>query len=119
MPYCPTCRKEYLTQTEFCEVCNIPLVDSLPQNDAQEETAEIELVELAEFSNVAEAEMVREILEENSILTVQRGETDPIGIVSGAAPVSLLVDERQLAHARELYEAYFSGNDLTEPLTEE
>ena len=52
-------------------------------------------------------------------MAVQRGENDPIGIVSGAAPVSLLVEERQLAHARGLYEAFFSGNELPEPLAEE
>jgi len=119
MPYCPTCRTEYLIHTESCEVCNTRLVETLPEEDAEAASSGVELVELAEFSNVSEAEMVREILEENSILTVQRGENDPIGIASGAEPVGLLVEERQLTRARELYEAYFSGNDVPEPLAED
>jgi hypothetical protein len=119
MPFCPTCRTEYRILTESCEICNARLVDSLPEEEIRDDDAGIELVELAEFSNVSEAEMVREILEENNIRTVQRGETDPIGIASGAEPVGLLVEERQLARARELYEAFFSGIEVPELSAEE
>ncbi len=119
MPFCPTCRTEYALPMESCDICKVKLVDSLPAEESQEDDTGTELVELAEFSNVSEAEMAREILEENSILTVQRGETDPIGIASGAEPVSLLVEVRQLARARELYEAYFSGDGVPEASTEE
>lgn len=119
MPFCPTCQTEYETQKEFCIVCKGPLVDSPATEDLQDDIAGTELVELAEFSNVAEAELVRELLEENGIQIIQRGESDPIGIASGAEPVSLLVEKRQLSRARELYDAYFAGNDTAAPQEEE
>jgi hypothetical protein len=55
--------------------------------------------------------MIREILEQNNIQTVQRGEVDPIGIASGAEPIALFVEKKHFARARELYEVYFAGSD--------
>jgi hypothetical protein len=55
--------------------------------------------------------MIKEILEQNEIRIVQRGEVDPIGIASGAEPIPLLVEERCLLHAQEIYEAYFVGSE--------
>jgi hypothetical protein len=43
-----------------------------------------------------------------------RGEIDPIGMASGAEPTTLLVEERDLPHAQELYEAYFAGEAIKE-----
>jgi hypothetical protein len=114
MPYCPTCRTEYGSQSELCEICSSKLVDVLPPINIQTEDEGTELMELAEFSNVSEAEMIREILEKNGILTVLRGEIDPIGIASGAAAITLLVEQRCMAQARELYETYFAGSDTEE-----
>jgi len=113
MPFCPACRAEYANPTDKCERCGITLVDTLPEETADDE-AGIELVDLATFSNVSEAEMIKEILEKNEIRTIQKGEVDPIGITSGAAPVTLLVEERYLRRARELYETYFAGTDPEE-----
>src|SRR5512146_2325177 len=114
MPFCPTCRTEYESQENTCAVCKTVLVSSLP-SETDEYAQATTLVELATFSDVPEAEMVREILEKSGIPTVQRGEVDPIGVASGAAPITLLVEERHLARARELHEAYFSGSDIEEP----
>ena len=113
MPFCPTCQTEYPGQAESCEICKIGLVDSLPHG-SEDEMGNTELVELAMFSNVSEAEMIKEILEKNSIQTVQRGEVDPIGIASGAEAIALLVEERDLRRAQELYEAYFARRDPEE-----
>jgi len=119
MPFCPACRAEYEDRTDRCESCGIRLVDALPEETADRETAGIELVDLADFSNVSEAEMIKEILEKNDIRTIQTGEVDPIGITSGAAPVTLLVEQRYLPRARELYEAYFAGTDVGESLPDQ
>ncbi len=110
MPFCPNCRTEYASQTEFCETCDSRLVDSLPNSEEDDEKSEA--VELATFSNVSEAEMIREILEKNGIQTIQRGEVDPIGVASGAEPITLLVEERHRPRARELYDAYFAGDNV-------
>lgn len=108
MPVCPTCHTDYSSLPTVCEICNTSLSTG---GDAPDENAGIELIELATFPSVAEAEMVKEIVEKNGIRTVQRGETDPIGIASGAEPVTLLVEERHLPMAREIYEAYFAGGE--------
>ncbi len=111
MPFCPNCRIEYDPEHKVCTKCGADLVDAV-------ETKGIELVELAEFPDVAEAEMIKELLEQNGIRTVLRGEVDPIGVASRAEPTTLLVEERDLARAHEIYEAYFAG-DGVEPDTKE
>jgi len=119
MPFCSACRTEYEDRIDRCESCGIPLIDALPEETVDRGTAGIELVDLAVFSNVSEAEMIKEILEKNDIRTIQTGEVDPIGISSGAAPVTLLVEQRYLPRARELYEAYFAGTDVGESLPDQ
>jgi hypothetical protein len=114
MPFCPSCHKEYRDPAETCPTCQTKLVRSLPQ-DPEIDPEGTTLVELATFSDVPEAEMVREILEQNQIPTVQRGEVDPIGVASGAEPIALLVEKRDLERARELHDAYFAGSDIEEP----
>ena len=47
--------------------------------------------------------------------TIQRGEVDPIGIASGAEPITLLVEARFLPHALELYNAYYAGSGVEQP----
>ena len=109
MPICPICGTKYPVQIGYCETCRTSLVDS-PEDTAEEGIESIELAELATFSNVSEAEMIKEILEKNEIRTVQRGEVDPIGVASGAEPITLFVEESNLSRAREIYEAYFAGS---------
>jgi hypothetical protein len=119
MAFCPTCKTEYTNDIKYCRKCNIDLVDLLPEDSSEKDAGSTELVELVEFSNVSEAEMIKELLGTNGIQTVQRGEVDPIGIVSGAEPITLLVEEKDLRRARELYEAYFSLNDTEESPSDE
>ncbi len=109
MPFCPECGAEYRAEATSCTRCTVDLVDSPPEGAALEQ-AGLELVELAGFPNYPEAEMIKELLEGNGIRTVVRGEADPIGVASGAAPTTLLVEERDLDRAREIYEAYFGGD---------
>jgi len=119
MPFCPRCKTEYISGTELCETCKVRVVDSLAEKSADEDPGSNDLAELAKFSNVSEAEMIREILEKNGIQTVQRGEADPIGIASGAEPIALLVEERHLSQAQELYRAYFAGAATVETPTDQ
>lgn len=79
-------------------------------------SSELNLVILDQFTTVAEAEMVKELLEQEGIMAAVSGETDPLAIVSGAQPVVVLVNEADLSRAQELYQAFFSGE--AEPLDE-
>ena len=111
MPFCPECGAEYGAEVTKCIDCAVDLADTPPERAAAEE-AGLELVELAGFPNYSEAEMIKELLEGNGIRTVLRGEADPIGVASGATPTTLLVEERDMERAREIYEAYFAGEEV-------
>jgi hypothetical protein len=72
---------------------------------------DFDLVELMSFANVSEAEMLKELLEQNGIRTILQGEVDPIGIASRAETAKLLVENKDLIQARELFQAYFSQEE--------
>jgi hypothetical protein len=110
---CPKCQMQYTNRTSLCEACNIPLVDIPPQSPNSDGPGEnLDLTELAGFANVSEAEMIRELLEQNEIKTVVSGELDPIGIASRAEVTRLLVEKKDLLQAQEIYRAYFSGDAM-------
>ncbi len=110
MPFCPSCLAEYKPGITHCPDCDVDLVEKLPEQT--QETEGTKLVELASFPMVSEAEMIQELLEGNDIRTVLRGEVDPIGAKSGAEPITLLVEEKELERAHELYEAFFAGEEV-------
>ncbi len=113
MPVCPGCHAEYKVGVRRCKDCDLELVESTPvPNASPDPEGTFELVELATFLTVSEAEMMQELLENNDIETVLRGETDPIGSPGHAEPVTLLVEKHNLESARELYEAFFAGEDV-------
>ncbi len=107
MPYCPTCRTEYQSGISRCVDCDAELVDALPVEE--EQASDTGLVQLAVFPNAAEARLIQELLENNGIEAVLRGDMDPIGNVTGTGP-ALLVQEASLPQAQEIYEAFFSGS---------
>ncbi len=113
MLLCPNCRKEYEPGSAHCGDCGAVLVDASPDKSPGIQASEAgqELVELAEFQNFPEAEMIQELLEGNGISTVLRGEADPIGVASGAAPSTLLVSLADLPQARRIYEDFFAADD--------
>ena len=111
MPFCPSCQREYGLEHRVCKECGADLVEAL-------EPGGLDLAKLATFPDVAEAEMIKELLEKNEIRTVLRGEVDPIGVASRAEPTTLLVEKRDLARAQEIHEAFFAG-DGVEPDNEE
>jgi hypothetical protein len=116
MPFCPSCQVEYRSGFTRCSDCDVDLVASLPgEIPPQADTAPVELVELAAFPNASEADMIQELLEDNGIGTVLRGEVDPLGIAEGNAGITLLVNRADLAEAERIYEGYFAGEMEGEP----
>ena len=61
------------------------------------------LKQWATFATVAEAEMIRELLEQNGIDSTITGEADPIGATSGAVSIELLVDEKDFDSASGIF----------------
>jgi hypothetical protein len=116
MPFCPKCHSEYRPGFTRCTDCDLELIGSLPEEKPEKfNQADVELVELATFPNSSEAEMIQELLEDNGISTVLRGDVDPLGLASGAESIILLVEEADLVEAQKLYEDYFAGEGEEEP----
>lgn len=107
MPICPKCGLGNSDTAENCAECGAGLPRA-GSTGGDVESSE-DLVQLATFHTVAEADMVQELLETNGITAVLHGETDPIAAVSGAEPIALMVGRQDLANAQELFEAFFSG----------
>ena len=64
MPFCPSCKAEYIQYTIDCPDCNVELVASLPINELEED---FEWVPLRGVPGKTYAEMVTEILDKEEI----------------------------------------------------
>lgn len=116
--FCPTCESEYEPGITRCPDDGAELVDQLSVADGAQDGSEARFVALHTLSSPAEAEMVNDILRQNGIrAVVQSGASDQFSpLFSVMSPgAQVLVDERDLDRARELYASFF-GDD-TSPLT--
>ena len=113
MPFCPNCQSEYRPGFTRCRDCDVDLVASLPQAEEGIKTA-IELVDVATFLDLPQAQMVRELLEENGIATILLSDAGA-GISTFGFPCTLQVGSGDAERARALYEEYFAGNEAAEP----
>ena len=114
---CPVCEAEYQEGITRCPDDNAELVDQLNPATARDHS-EARFVTLHNVGSPAEAEMVNDILTQNGIRSViQSGGADALSpLLSATAPGAIiLVDQRDLDRAQELYAAFF-GEDTT-PLT--
>jgi len=116
--FCPTCESEYNPGITRCPDDGAELVERLTPETAEHDSSEARFVVLHTLSSPAEAEMVSDILRQNDVrAVVQAGANDAFSpVFSAVSPgVAVLVDERDLDRARELYSSFF-GED-TSPLT--
>ena len=111
--FCPVCESEYHLGVTHCPDDNAKLVEHLNPATSHDDS-EARFVPLHNLGSPLEAEMVNDILRQNDIRSVIRsGNADAFSpLLSGAA---ILVDERDLDRAQEIYYAFF-GDD-TSPLT--
>jgi hypothetical protein len=117
MAFCPNCEAEYRAEITVCPDCEVELVSELTPENRVHDISEGEPVRLQSFSNSAEAEMVRETLERNGIRVFVEGGEFAVIPSSFSQEVVVMVDERDLTRAIEIYEAYFNA-DPTAPATE-
>ncbi len=90
MPFCPTCRLEYVESVARCEDCDVPLVATLPADPAPQD---IHWRELPSFNTEAEGEMVREALEDSGIRTMLKKDVFVSGF-GGQGTVIFVPQER-------------------------
>ncbi|MER3427288.1 MAG: hypothetical protein C4334_04170 [Pyrinomonas sp.] len=118
--FCPVCESEYEAGITRCPDDGAELVEKLPQEKSARDQSEARFIPLHAFGSPAEAEMVADILQKNEVrAVVKAGGADAFApLLSTTAQGSVvLVDERDLDRAREVYYAFF-GEDET-PLTGE
>lgn len=116
--FCPVCESEYKTGITKCPDDGAELVERLSADTGATDDSEAKFVVLHTLSTPVEAEMVNDILRQNDIRSaVQSGGNDAFSpVFSAVSPgAAVLVDERDLDRARELYASFF-GDD-TSPLT--
>ena len=115
--FCPVCEAEYEKGIERCPDHDMNLVEQLSPETSRDRS-EARFVPLHNVGSPAEAEMVHDILSQNGVRSaVQSGGSDAFSpLLSTTSPGALvLVDERDLERAQELYNSFF-GSDTT-PLT--
>ena len=116
--FCPVCESEYEPGITTCPDDGETLVERLTPENTLRDHSEARFVPLHNVGSPAEAEMVADILQQNGLRAiVQSGGSDAFApLLSTTAPGALvLVDERDLDRAQEIYSSFF-GNDTT-PLT--
>jgi hypothetical protein len=116
--FCPVCESEYEAGITRCPDDNTELVEHLTPENTLRDHSEARFVTLHNVGSPAEAEMVNDILQQNGIRSaVQSGGMDALSpLLSTTSPGAMvLVDERDLDRAQEIYNAFF-GSDTT-PLT--
>jgi Putative prokaryotic signal transducing protein len=118
MAFCPDCEAEYRSGVTVCPDCEVELVPELTQANRVHDISESGPVKLRSFSNSAEAEMVRETLGKNGIRAFVEGGDFAVIPSSFSQEVVVMVDERDLARAVEIYEAYFDA-ESTAPAEED
>jgi hypothetical protein len=122
--FCPVCEAEYEKGITTCPDDGAELVERLTPENTVHDHSEARFVPLHNIGSPAEAEMVADILKQNGVrVAVQSGGADAFSpLLSAASPGALvLVDERDLDRAQELYDSFFGGDitPLTGPADEE
>jgi len=112
MPFCPSCRYEYVAGVATCPDCNQPLVDVLPEATADpgspEKEREWKLLYYA--TSRPAAEFLKETLLASGVDTVVkyrgrffgRGVSYGLGAIGDAADAEVWVNKEQFAQAEEI-----------------
>jgi hypothetical protein len=114
MAFCPNCEAEYKQGITFCSDCNMELVSQLNPETRVHDIEHGNPVVLQSFKTSAEADMVSDLLSRNGIRSFVEGGSFAVLPSSFSGEILLMVDERDLERAAEIYETYFNKADSSE-----
>ena len=109
MSFCPECEAEYREGIKVCPDCNVDLVAELTPETRTHDKSDAEFVQLRSFSTSGEAEMVCELLERNGLRAFVEGGRFAVRVGGFSEEVIVMVDQRDVVRAIELYSAYFES----------
>ena len=115
---CPICADEFLLRVSACPNCGCNLVpESLAEVPSmtitQKEMNQIQFVELCRPKLIPVAQLIKQTLEQNGVITIVQG-GNALSLMPHLAfggELRILVDSQQLEYARQLYEAYFENEE--------
>ena len=119
MAFCPNCEAEYKAGITFCSDCNMDLVAELNPKTRIHDIEHGNPVSLQTFKTSTEADMVAEVLSQNGIRSFVEGGSFAVLPSSFSDEIVLMVDERDLTRAVEIYEAYFNRPDSSSGSSED
>jgi len=106
--FCPICRAEYQPGIARCVDDGAELVENLPER-APQDSSDARFVVLHHVNLAAQAEMICDVLLQNNIRASVQSNSDAFAPLFAATlrGAAVLVDERDLPRAREIYDAFF------------
>jgi len=119
MAFCPNCEAEYKPGITFCSDCNIELVAELSPETRIHDIERGNPVKFQTFKTSTEADMVAEVLSRNGIRSFVEGGSFAVLPSSFSEEIVLMVDERDLPRAIEIYDAYFNRPDSSPDSSDE
>jgi len=111
MAFCPNCEAEYKAGITFCSDCNLELVAELNPKTRIHDLERGNPVAFQTFKTSTEAEMVGDVLSRNGVRSFVEGGSFAVLPSSFSEEIILMVDERDLERAIEIYDAYFNRPD--------
>jgi hypothetical protein len=123
---CSICSEEFDAVGVDCPICGCGLVPSslscdVPWAPVQQQKGSLKLVELCRPGSYPVAMMIKQTLEQNGIPVMIPG-GNALSIMPHLAfsgELRLMVEECNSARAREIYDAYFVGQESIDYLPEE
>ena len=119
MAFCPNCEAEYKPNIAVCEDCNLDLVPELSPQTRVHDIERGEPTPFRTFQTSSQADLVMELLKGQGVRSFVTGGSFSVLPGAFSQEIVVMVDQRDLVRANELYEAYFIPGPSNEETNEQ